>query len=83
MICRGLSALEVLCELCILESVVLKCHPVLVSLLLRRAGHLGLLDLFRPVIRFFNDLKLDGGRGIADPVQLDLAEKKSDFSSVW
>ena len=79
MIHRRLPAIEVLCKLCVLESVVLECHPIIVSLLLSPICRLALFYFLCPVVRFFNDLKLHGRLGSTDAIQFYLTEEESDF----
>lgn len=79
MIHRRLSSLEVLCKLRILKSIILKRHPIVISLLLRFVRGLILFYFFCPVVWLFNDFKLHGWLGSAYTIQFYFTGEEANF----
>lgn len=76
---RRLTAIEVFCKLCVLESIILKRHPIVIFPLLSFICGLTLFYFLSPIVRLFNDFELYGRLRSADTVQFYLAEEESDF----
>ena len=78
MVCTWFAFFEVLSKLVLGEDIVVKRSPVFKTELFGGVIGVMLLDFFAPIVRFFDDLKLNGGFRVANAIQFDFYEEKAD-----